>query len=419
VALATAFVITQFDPATSAISYHKAHPRLNVFFVATSLLATLMGSAFLVVRWRQLAFRELTNLDCIVTGVVVFSIALSQGAKQFLGAGMNGADLLASAKMGSYLLIWFPVTRVYSEMVWEIGRKPSGWMERLVDNRWVGTVGVFCLLCIPAVLSGAYRTGAVIYHYSTGKKLLESRTLVAAKRHYDMARQFNTVVDLRPVRDRILEDLALLYLEQGNDWAAEQVIRELRGTIYDEATANRKSADTYFRAKKWAQAASGYRVYLEKAGKNAEVLDRLGKAYLQLRDSRGFVEIAEAFKYIPSVEPNTYEENVFLGNVHGFLRELDAALQNFEAALKIKPKDAYSTYKIGMTFLAQDKYAAASDQFHKAAQLEPNFPDAYYQMGVCFELQGRPKAAMEMYRKTVDLLPNHLDGLSALKRISE
>ena len=46
-------------------------------------------------------------------------------------------------------------------------------------------------------------------------------------------------------------------------------------------------------ASEWAPAAQGYLAYLDKAGKDTGVLDELGSVYLQLRDSRGLLNLIE------------------------------------------------------------------------------------------------------------------------------
>ena len=419
VALAAAFAITQFDPATSAISYRIAQPRFNAFFLVTTLFSVVMGGAFLAARWRSLRVRKLQVLDQVVVGVVGFSVVVSLGAKQFLGAGIAGMDVLVVVKVMSYLLIWFPVTRVYSEPVPGGDGVRVGWMGHFLRYRWAGTLGMLCLLFVPALISGVARTAAVVSHYGEARKLLASKALEAAHSQFEIAQQLNVTVDLGPVRSGILEDLALLYLAQGNDQAAKQAIGQLRGTTYDQAEADRKTADVYVQAGKWAEAASAYTLYLEKAGKNKEVLDRLGEAYLHLQDSRGLLRIIEEFKYVPKIDAQTYEQQIFVGNVQFYRENFTAALSYFEAAATLRPEDSYAMYKIGRTYLSQMKYEAAVEKFQKVVELEPDFADAYYRLAGCYESLGRKGEALHTYEKTIALLPNHLDGLLAVKRLQE
>lgn len=146
------------------------------------------------------------------------------------------------------------------------------------------------------------------------------------------------------------------------------------------------------------------------------MLDRLGEAYLQAGDSRGFMQVIERYQYVPKVNAATCGERIFLGNVDFYRKDFAAALLHFEAAVGMKPGDSYAVYKVGRAYLEMGKVEVAIAQFQKAVELEKGFADTYYRLGVCCEKQGRKDEALRMLSKTVELLPNPLDGLLALQR---
>jgi tetratricopeptide (TPR) repeat protein len=415
-ALTAIFAMTQFDPATSAANLQGPQKRLNPFFIITTALAGVMGVGFVIARWRELHPRNLTGLDRVALGVALAVVAISLGVKSLPGNPITRSDLLANVKFLSYLCIWFPVTRLYAGPEGG-GDAEGGRASGAFSSRWRWALTGISVLFVPAVIYGAYRTGMVFYHFEAGRKLLQAGASETAQKHYALAQKLNERVDLSSLRDDCLHDLAVFRMKQGDAKGAEEAIGTLRGGTYDRAEAHRKVGDVYADAGQWAQAATAYEEFLKTAARNRRVLDRLGEAYLHVGDSQGFLRVIEKYQYVPKVEAQTYEQQVFLGNVQFYRKAFSAALRHFEAAARLRPEDAYATYKVGRAYLEQGRLEEALAQFEKAVKLEPDFADGYYRMGVCHERQGRREEALRMYEKTVELLPNHLDGLLALQRM--
>ena len=81
----------------------------------------------------------------------------------------------------------------------------------------------------------------------------------------------------------------------------------------------------------------------------------------------------------------------------------DQALEAFDQALKLKPKDpALITYK-GIVFYAQGKDDLALKQFEAALKLNPNFGRAYYQRAMILEKQEKFDQAVADLRKAKSL----------------
>lgn len=416
-ALTAIFAVTQFDPATSAVNLSIPQKRLNPFFVITTALTLVAGALFVVSRGRELRLRRLTTIDRIALGVVLAVVAISLGVKSLLGNPITRSDLLANVKTLSYLCTWFPVTRLYAEP--QTQTDESSDRTGLFRSRWGGPLIGMMVLSLTAVIYGAYRTGMVIYHFQTGRKLLQAGASEAAQRQYELAQKLNETVDLSAMRDDCLHDLAVFRLRHGDDKVAEETIGALRSATYSGAEANRKAGDVYADAGRWAQAVTAYEEFLKTSPRDKRVLDRLGEAYLHVGDSQRFLGVIERYQYVPKVEVRTYEEQIFLGNIHSYRKDFAEALRHFDAAARLKPEDAYTIYKVGRVYLEQGKLESAVAQFQKAVKREPDFADAYYRLGVCYERQNRRDDALKMYEKTVELLPNHLDGLLALQRMGK
>ena len=416
-ALSLMFVVTQYDPATSSIALRSVQARSNWYFWASTLLVVGMGSCFALSRLSELKLSNLRLVDRILTGVVLGVVVISLGSKKLIGPGVTGQDVLANLKILSYLLIWYPVTRAFMDPICSpvepAGRAP--FLKRL--DRWSGFLIVLSALFLATLTGGAYRAGRVLYEYRQAQALLSSEDFEAAEARFESVQELNGALDFGPIRDRILGDLAVLYLRQGKQTEAGRVIGDLRSANYDEATAHLKVARVYTAAKEWASAARAFEANLDKDGKSTDVLNELGGVYLQLRDSRALLKLIERYKYVPEIETSTFEELVFVGNVHFYREDFLDAQHAYEEAAADRPRDSYAVYKVGRALLARDRYQDAAERFRRATELEPDFADAYYRLGVCYENQGDPDEALRLYKETVELLPNHLDGLLALRRL--
>jgi tetratricopeptide (TPR) repeat protein len=417
VALSLMFVVTQYDPATSSIALRSSQARSNWFFWASTLLVASMGSCFALSRLSELRLSNLHLVDRILTGVVLGVVAISLGSKKLIGPGVTGQDVLANLKILSYLLIWYPVTRAFMDPICSpvVPVDRASFLKRL--DRWSGFLIVLFALFLATLTGGAYRAGRVLYEYRQAQALLSTEDFEAAETRFESVQEQNRALDFGPIRDRVLGDLAILYLRQGKQTEAGRAIGALRSATYDEATAHLKVARVYTSATEWASAARAYEAYLEKAGKSTGVLDELGGVYLQLRDSRGLLKLIERFKYVPEVETGTFEERIFIGNVHFYRNDYLDAQRFYEEAATDRPGDSYAVYKVGRALLARDRYQDAADRFRKAIELEPDFADAHYRLGVCYEEQGNKDEALRLYENTVELLPNHLDGLLAVRKL--
>jgi tetratricopeptide (TPR) repeat protein len=75
----------------------------------------------------------------------------------------------------------------------------------------------------------------------------------------------------------------------------------------------------------------------------------------------------------------------------------DQALKDFNAALKLKPRDpTLITYR-GVVYYAKGQYDLAMKDFNQALEIDPNFGRAYYQRGMIYENQEKyAQAVAEM-----------------------
>ena len=93
------------------------------------------------------------------------------------------------------------------------------------------------------------------------------------------------------------------------------------------------------------------------------------------------------------------------GTAYLATRHYDAALRDYNAALRLNPNDA--TYDLrGATYLAKGHYDAALRDFNMALSLNPNNPNAYANRGRVYSEKGDYGAALRDYDVALRLEPN-------------
>jgi len=131
-------------------------------------------------------------------------------------------------------------------------------------------------------------------------------------------------------------------------------------------------------------------------------------------------EMIAAVREQPSSPKARYYYGIFLLNEKNY----KAALEQFEAALKLDPGYMLALFRVGqVTALAETNYDRGEEALkrylaHKPTLDEPPHARAWYWLGQTYEKQGRKAQAKESYEAARKLAPNAKDVNEALKRVS-
>jgi tetratricopeptide (TPR) repeat protein len=83
------------------------------------------------------------------------------------------------------------------------------------------------------------------------------------------------------------------------------------------------------------------------------------------------------------------------------------AVAQYEAALKLEPKNSTAHYEIANTLVAMEKYDAAIDHAETIIKLKSgNEGLAYTILGTSYDLLGKPKKAIKAYEEGIKVSPN-------------
>ena len=90
---------------------------------------------------------------------------------------------------------------------------------------------------------------------------------------------------------------------------------------------------------------------------------------------------------------------------------LNAAVENYNKALELKPDDAGMHNNLALALAQMKKFPESKAELEKAAALDP--PSAgkyYYNLGAILTNTGQTEPALEAFRKAIDLTPNYADA---------
>jgi protein O-mannosyl-transferase len=92
-----------------------------------------------------------------------------------------------------------------------------------------------------------------------------------------------------------------------------------------------------------------------------------------------------------------------LGEILAQRGDLAKAIENFEAALRIDPRNTYAHTALGFAFAIQGKLTDALEQYDDALRVAPRFATAHTGLGLVFARQGKLSEASDQFRRALEI----------------
>lgn len=102
--------------------------------------------------------------------------------------------------------------------------------------------------------------------------------------------------------------------------------------------------------------------------------------------------------------PSVY---VTLAHIHDALGKHDLALQEFQHALTLNPKDASALIGLARSYETSGRVDDAEKIFQKAAVMRPNNWDGYNELGAFYDRQGKYPQAVTAYKQALSITPDN------------
>ncbi|HEX2715568.1 MAG TPA: tetratricopeptide repeat protein, partial [Candidatus Acidoferrales bacterium] len=141
----------------------------------------------------------------------------------------------------------------------------------------------------------------------------------------------------------------------------------------------------------------------------------------------GFAELGEAYrlKYRLDQNPKWIDEAsancqraeqlsdrlpavyVTLGRIHDDMGKHDLALQEYQHALQLNPRDADALNGMAHAYESAGRLADAESAFKKTAAMRPDYWDGYNTLALFYDRRGRNQEALAQYRRAAELTPDN------------
>jgi len=174
--------------------------------------------------------------------------------------------------------------------------------------------------------------------------------------------------------------------------------------------------------------ALGYMQRYDRPGNLDQAIQTLQNAVkTDPRFALGYAELGEAFRLKNRVDqnPNWLAEaqancrkaaeidnripavHVTLARIHDLMGQHDLALEEFQRALAIDPRDADALNGLARSYEDSGRISDAEATFQRAAALRPDSWDGYDELGNFYDRQSKYDQAIQQYRHALQLTPDN------------
>jgi tetratricopeptide (TPR) repeat protein len=171
--------------------------------------------------------------------------------------------------------------------------------------------------------------------------------------------------------------------------------RELATTAPNSVPALEMDADASEMQGKWDQAEKDYRKILEQNPRYPGIHFRLARLLLSKPNpTPDFAEQAKKeLQEELAIDPSNAGAEYVLGELARQAQDLPAAEQYFSKATQLEPNFADAFLGLGMSLLAEKKFAEAVAPLEKAVKLQPGNPAGHYSLATAYSRTGRKEDA--------------------------
>ena len=157
----------------------------------------------------------------------------------------------------------------------------------------------------------------------------------------------------------------------------------------------------------WKDGATLFRRALAVTINNASAHCSLGDA---LRHAGQTDAAISQYEEAVRLKPNYAIAHNSLGALLAGKGQTDAAISHYEQAIRVEPESVEAHNNLGNALFRQGQIDAAITQYQEVARLRPDYTEAHNNIGNLFFRKGQLDAAIRQYEEVIRLNPDHADA---------
>jgi tetratricopeptide (TPR) repeat protein len=195
-------------------------------------------------------------------------------------------------------------------------------------------------------------------------------------------REFSTEPEVLYVTTHAFSDLAT------------RAALQLANTAPNSKQARELNAEALEMQGKWDEAAAEYNAILKQAPDTPGMHYRIGRAILSKPPAPTTVEDArKEFEAELKIDPRNAGAEFILGQLARQAQQWDEAIEHFSRAVKLDPNFADAFMGLGFSLNAASRFAEAIPPLETAVKMQPDNPAGHYQLAMAYNRMGRREDA--------------------------
>lgn len=237
--------------------------------------------------------------------------------------------------------------------------------------------------------------------------------LAIAGRADEAARQFRMIVQANPAHAASHANLATALAESGQ---LEEAIKEFQRALAlnpDMQGARIALAETLRRAKRYEESATGFKTVLDQDKVNHAAFNGLGLVY---RDMDDLPRALECFEHAVGLAPKNPEYRMNFGAALRRYKLHSLAAEQFYEAATLKPNWLEAVVLLGEMLQEQHRFDEARECFERAQQLKPGEPELSERIGYVYLDMGDSDHALQLFGEVIAEHPKRYKAKLGLGR---
>ncbi len=212
-------------------------------------------------------------------------------------------------------------------------------------------------------------------------------------------------VSIRPNDALNRYNLGIAYLRQKKTPEAMEELSKAEAQGESNAALMEGIADAYYSVKNYDRSLEIYNKIKKQNERNITILSRIAEIYYE----KGELDNAyEAYRKITVIEPATENARVAylnMGNILDDAHRFDEAIESYQKAISISPKDDAVYYNLGIAYKHAGKPELAIAAWKKAASLDAGDPNSAIAIADYYYERGFYDLAEPEYRRIIERWP--------------